>query len=138
MHPGGPFFASKDLGAWSIPKGLLEPGESPLATAWREFEEETSFALPSRNPTDYLALGEVQQRGGKRVIGFAALGDAEVETLRSNSFELEWPAKSGRMQAFPEVDRAQWFTLGLAATKINPAQVALLERALAGLRRASG
>lgn len=131
VHPGGPFFASKDLGAWSIPKGLLEPGEAPLATAWREFEEETGFALPSRDPNDYLALGEIQQRGGKLVIGFAGLGDAEVSSLRSNRFELEWPARSGRMQSFPEVDRAGWFGLAAASEKINAAQIPLLERALA-------
>ncbi|MFV8754678.1 NUDIX domain-containing protein [Nannocystaceae bacterium ST9] len=133
VHPGGPFFAGKDRGAWSIPKGLLEPGEAPLATAWREFEEETGFALPSRELADYLALGEIQQRGGKRVIGFAALGDADVSRLRSNSFELEWPAKSGRMRSFPEVDRAGWFAMAAAREKINAAQVELLERALAKL-----
>jgi predicted NUDIX family NTP pyrophosphohydrolase len=133
VHPGGPFFASKDLGAWTIPKGLVEPGEAALATAWREFEEETGFALPSRDPDDYLALGEIRQRGGKRVIGFAVLGDAEVATLRSNTFELEWPPRSGRMQAFPEVDRAGWFARAEAGEKINAAQVELLDRALARL-----
>ena len=131
VHPGGPFFAGKDRGAWSIPKGLLEPGEDPLATAWREFEEETGFALPSHDPLDYLALGEIEQKGGKKVLGFAALGDADVSRLRSNRFELKWPARSGRVQSFPEVDRAGWFEMALASEKINPAQVALLERALA-------
>jgi predicted NUDIX family NTP pyrophosphohydrolase len=131
VHPGGPFFAGRDHGAWSIPKGLLEPGEDPLAAAWREFGEETGFALPSRDPLDYLALGEIEQRGGKRVLGFAALGDADVSRLRSNRFELEWPARSGRVQSFPEVDRAGWFEMASATEKINPAQVALLERALA-------
>ena len=114
---------------WSIPKGLLEPGEDPLAAARREFEEETGFTLPS--PLDAVALGEVEQRGGKRVIGFAALGEADPSLLRSNRFELEWPAHSGQMQSFPEVDRAAWFALESAAEKINPAQLALLERAVA-------
>jgi predicted NUDIX family NTP pyrophosphohydrolase len=131
VHPGGPFFAGKDLGAWSIPKGLVEPDEVPLATAWREFEEETGFALPSRDPADYVALGEIRQKGGKRVIGFATLGDADVATLRSNPFELEWPPRSGRKQMFPEVDRAGWFGMAEAARKINVAQVELLQRALA-------
>jgi predicted NUDIX family NTP pyrophosphohydrolase len=133
VHPGGPFFARRDPGVWSIPKGLLEPGEDPLATAWREFEEETGFALPSRDPLDYLVLGEIEQRGGKKVLGFAALGDADVSQLRSNRFELEWPSGSGRVQSFPEVDRAGWFELAQAAEKINPAQIALLERARARL-----
>jgi len=133
VHPGGPFFARRNRGVWSIPKGLLEPGEDPLAAAWREFAEETGFALPSHDPRDYLPLGEVEQRGGKRVIGFAALGDAEVARLRSNRFELEWPARSGQVQSFPEVDRAGWFELASASEKINPAQIQLLERALARL-----
>lgn len=130
VHPGGPFFARRDRGVWSIPKGLIEPGEDPLAAAWREFEEETGFPLPSREPLDYLALGEIVQRGGKRVIGFAVLGEAEPAQLRSNRFELEWPAGSGRTQSFPEVDRAAWFAMSNAAEKINPAQLTLLERAL--------
>ena len=133
VHPGGPFFARRDRGAWSIPKGLLEAGEDPLAAACREFEEETGFALPSRDPLDYLDLGEIEQRGGKRVLGFAALGDADPALLRSNRFELEWPPRSGRMQSFPEVDRAGWFDIAAAAEKINPSQLALLERALARL-----
>ena len=133
VHPGGPFFARRDRGVWSIPKGLLEAGEDPLATACREFEEETGFALPSRDALDYLDLGEIEQRGGKRVLGFAALGDVDPALLRSNRFELEWPPHSGRMQSFPEVDRAGWFDITSAAEKINPAQLALLERALARL-----
>lgn len=131
MHPGGPYFARKDRGTWSIPKGVFEPGEAPLATAWREFEEETGFPLPSRDPSDYLALGEIQQRGGKRVLGFATLGDAEVSNLRSNHYELEWPVRSGRMQSFPEVDRAGWFDFAAASEKIIAAQIPLLERARA-------
>jgi predicted NUDIX family NTP pyrophosphohydrolase len=131
VHPGGPFFARRDRGVWSIPKGLLEPGEDPLAAACREFEEETGFARPSRDPGDYVALGEIEQRGGKRVLGFAALGDADPTRLRSNHFELEWPARSGQRASFPEVDRAGWFSLADAAERINPAQQPLLERALA-------
>jgi predicted NUDIX family NTP pyrophosphohydrolase len=131
VHPGGPYFSRKDQGVWSIPKGLVEPGEAPLATAWREFEEETGFTLPSRDPNDYVALGEIQQRGGKRVLGFTALGDADVSSLHSNRFELEWPARSGRIQSFPEVDRAGWFGFAAASEKIISAQIPLLERAQA-------
>lgn len=130
MHPGGPLFANKDAGAWSIPKGLIEAGEQPLATAWREFAEETGFALPSRELADYLPLGEIVQRGGKRVIGFAALGDADPATLRSNPFELEWPPRSGMRRSYPEVDRAAWLDFAAAREKINAAQVELLQRAI--------
>ncbi|PRQ02511.1 NUDIX domain protein [Enhygromyxa salina] len=126
VHPGGPFFANKDAGAWSIPKGLVEPGEQPLATAQREFVEETGFPLP---PGPYLALGEIVQKGGKRVLGFAALGDANPSALVSNTFELEWPPRSGRRAQFPEVDRAQWLEPAAAQAKINAAQIPLLERA---------
>ena len=126
VHPGGPYFATKDEGAWSCPKGLLEPGEAPLDAALREFCEETGFAPP---PPPYPALGEVTQKAGKRVIAFAALGDADASALRSNLFELEWPPRSGRIQRFPEVDRGAWFDLAQARVKINAAQVPLLERA---------
>lgn len=130
VHPGGPYFANKDTGAWSCPKGLVEPGEQPLQTAVREFCEETGFGAP---PGPFMSLGEIVQRGGKRVLGFAAVGDADPAALRSNTFELEWPPRSGRRQRFPEVDRAAWFELSAARTKILPAQIPLLERALAGL-----
>lgn len=135
VHPGGPYFATKDAGAWTIPKGLVEPGELPLATALREFVEETGFALPSSELAAYHSLGEIVQRGGKRVLAWAVVGDADPSLVRSNLFELEWPPRSGRKVRFPEVDRAGWFALATAREKINPAQIPLLERALAVVGR---
>ncbi|MFO7563743.1 MAG: NUDIX domain-containing protein [Enhygromyxa sp.] len=126
VHPGGPFFANKDAGAWTIPKGLIDPGEEPLATARREFVEETGFTLP---PGPFAPLGFVDQKGGKRVFAWVALGDADPAALRSNSFTIEWPPRSGLRRSFPEVDRAQWFDLASARAKILAAQVPLLERA---------
>jgi predicted NUDIX family NTP pyrophosphohydrolase len=122
VHPGGPFWAKKDLGAWTIPKGELEEGEDELATARREFEEETGFS-PSG---PFLPLGSVTQKGGKVVHAWAFEGDCAPETIRSNTFKVEWPPSSGQWREFPEVDRAQWFTLEEARRRINPAQVALL------------
>jgi predicted NUDIX family NTP pyrophosphohydrolase len=124
VHPGGPFFAKKDAGAWSIPKGELEPGEDPKTRALIEFEEE----LGHQPPAELTELGEVRQKGGKVVVGFAAEGDLDPATLRSNTFEIEWPPRSGRRQTFPEVDRAEWFGLETAREKINPAQAAFLDR----------
>lgn len=126
VHPGGPFFANKDAGSWTLPKGLIEPGEAPLATALREFVEETGFALPSG---PFAELGFIDQKAGKRVFAWAAVGDADPAALRSNSFTLEWPPKSGLRRSFPEIDRAQWFELEAARAKILPAQLPLLERA---------
>jgi predicted NUDIX family NTP pyrophosphohydrolase len=128
-HPGGPLFAKKDEGAWSIPKGLIDRDEAALAAARREFTEETSFALPEQG---YVALGEVMQ-GKKRIVAWALEGDCEPAELRSNTFELEWPPRSGRRASFPEVDRIEWFTLERAREKLNPSQVAFLERLRAGL-----
>ena len=125
VHPGGPFFARKDAGAWSIPKGLYEEGEQPLACARREFAEELGSPCPD-GPA--LELGEIRQRNGKRVVAFAVRGDLDAEAITSNTFELEWPPRSGRTQAFPEVDRAAWFSLGAAREKLLAAQVPLLER----------
>ena len=125
VHPGGPFWARKDAGAWSIPKGELDDGEDPRACARREFAEETGTALPDGALDD---LGSVKLKSGKRVLGFAAEGDLDPATLVSNTFELEWPQRSGRMQAFPEVDRAGWFGLDAAREKLIPAQVAFLDR----------
>jgi predicted NUDIX family NTP pyrophosphohydrolase len=124
VHPGGPFWAKKDLGAWSIPKGELEAGEDALVTAHREFEEELGVAAQGA-VTD---LGEVKQKGGKTVRCFAIESDLDVSITRSNMFELEWPPRSGKRQSFPEVDRAAWFSLDDARAKINPAQAALIDR----------
>jgi predicted NUDIX family NTP pyrophosphohydrolase len=125
VHPGGPFWARKDLGAWSIPKGELDEGEDPRATARREFEEETGTPLPDGALEE---LGTVKLKSGKLVEAFAVAGDLDPATLTSNTFELEWPPRSGRMQTVPEVDRAGWFGLEEARKKLNPAQGAFLDR----------
>ena len=130
VHPGGPFFARKDLGAWSIPKGEVEEGEELLAVAHRELAEETGFTADG----PALPLGQVRQRGGKVVHAWAVRGDADPSHLRSNTFELEWPPKSGQVREFPEVDRAEWFDLAEARLRINPAQAELLDRLEAALR----
>ena len=128
VHPGGPYWRKKDEGAWSIPKGEMDEGEDAEVAARREFMEETGIALSGLLDP----LGEVRQRGGKRVIAFAAEGDVDVQTMQSNTFEIEWPPKSGRMQSFPEIDRAEWFDLPSAHAKTLEGQRALLDR-LAGL-----
>jgi predicted NUDIX family NTP pyrophosphohydrolase len=125
VHPGGPFFARRDDGAWSIPKGLYEDGEEPLAAARREFAEELGSPCPD-GPA--LELGEVRQRNGKRVTAWAVEGDLDPEAITSNTFEIEWPPRSGRTREFPEVDRAAWFDLGTAREKILAAQAAFLDR----------
>jgi predicted NUDIX family NTP pyrophosphohydrolase len=124
VHPGGPFWAKKDRGAWSIPKGEYAPGEDPLAVAVREFEEETGV----RPTGEFRPLGEVRQAGGKRVTAWAIEGDLDPAAIRSNSFEMEWPPKSGRQQRFPEIDRAEWFSRDIARDKINPSQRELIDR----------
>ena len=126
VHPGGPFWAKKDAGAWSIPKGEYEDGDDPRACALREFEEELGTPLPADTPL--TELGSVRLRSGKRVTAFAAAGDLDPETVRSNTFTIEWPPRSGTTREFPEVDRAGWFTLEQAREKLNPAQAALLDR----------
>jgi predicted NUDIX family NTP pyrophosphohydrolase len=130
VHPGGPLFARKDLGAWSIPKGESEDGEELLAVAHRELAEETGFSADG----PALPLGQITQRGGKIVHAWAVRGDADPSHLRSNTFEMEWPPKSGRRREFPEVDRAEWFDLAEARLRINPAQAELLDRLEAALR----
>ena len=125
VHPGGPFWAKRDLGAWSIPKGECEEGEDPRVTAWREFAEELGSPAPEG---DALDLGEVRQKAGKTVLAWAVAGDLDADRITSNTFEMEWPPRSGRTQSFPEVDRAGWFGLAEARERINPAQVELLER----------
>ena len=125
VHPGGPYWVRKDLGAWSIPKGELDPGEDPRACARREFAEETGVVLP---PGRLHALGSVKLKSGKLVHCFAVAGDLDPATVRSNTFELEWPPRSGRRQQFPEIDRAEWFALDAARAKLNPAQAELIDR----------
>ena len=125
VHPGGPFWRNRDLEAWSIPKGEYEVGEEPETAALREFAEELG-CRPPRGVV--LPLGEVVQKGGKRVVAFAVEGDLDVSAVESNMFELEWPPRSGRQQNFPEVDRADWFPLAVAREKIVPGQRPLLDR----------
>jgi predicted NUDIX family NTP pyrophosphohydrolase len=129
VHPGGPFWAKKDLGAWSIPKGEHLDGEEPLAAALREFAEETGTAL---SPAELTELGTIKQRGGKTVQAWAAEGDIDASAIRSNTFEMMWPPRSGAMVEFPEVDRAQWFSLEEARERINPAQAEFLDRLAGG------
>ena len=124
VHPGGPFWSSKDAGAWSIPKGLFEPGEDPVDAARREFAEETGFALEG----DALPLGSIRQPSGKTVHAWAIAADIDVVRLRSNVFEMEWPPKSGKTREFPEVDKGAWFTLAAAGDKILKGQREFLER----------
>lgn len=124
VHPGGPLWARRDDGAWSIPKGELA-GEDALSVARREFTEETGAAVPDGEPID---LGEIRQRGGKVVRAFALAADLDLTEVRSNTFEMEWPPRSGRRATFPEIDRAEWFDLATARHKLNPAQGELLDR----------
>ena len=124
IHPGGPFWARRDEGSWSIPKGEYGPEEAPLDAARREFTEETGWAAPKT----CVPLGDVRQKAGKIVSAWAAEGDFDPATLKSNTFEMEWPRNSGNSQEFPEVDRGDWFTMERAMSKILPAQAPLLER----------
>jgi predicted NUDIX family NTP pyrophosphohydrolase len=133
VHPGGPYWRRKDDGAWSIPKGEIDADEDAGDAACREFIEETGILLTA--PLE--PLGEIRQRGGKRVIAFAVEGDIDVRSVRSNSFEIEWPPKGGKMQTFPEIDRAEWFEPSVAYTKILEGQRPLLDR-LAELVAQSG
>ena len=127
-HPGGPFWRKKDSGAWSIPKGELDVADDPEQAARREFAEELG---PSASIGPLQPLGEVRQRGGKRVIAFAGECHFDPAALASNTFDIEWPPRSGRRQTFPEVDRAEWFDIEVARTKMLSAQVELLDRLLA-------
>jgi predicted NUDIX family NTP pyrophosphohydrolase len=125
VHPGGPFWAKKDAGAWSIPKGEYEDGEDARACALREFAEELGLTPPDGELVD---LGEIRQRGGKVVTAWALAGDADADAIHSNTFSMEWPPRSGTMREFPEVDRAAWFSLDEARERILPAQAPLLDR----------
>ena len=124
-HPGGPYFAGKDADHWTVLKGEVDPGEDLLAVARREFEEETGFP-PPEGPT--IELGEIRQKSGKRVLAWAVEGDLDTQSAVSNSFEMEWPPRSGRMREFPEIDRVEWFGLDDARDKIKAAQAPFLDR----------
>lgn len=125
VHPGGPVWARRDAGVWSIPKGEYEPAEEPLAAARREFAEELGLDPPEAEPVD---LGEIRQKSGKLVRAFALEGDLDTSAVVSNTCDFEWPPRSGRMIEIPEIDRAEWFDLDTAAEKLIPAQAPLLER----------
>ena len=129
-HPGGPFWAKKDLGAWTIPKGEVGEGEDPLAAAKREFAEEIGVRLEG----EFTALAPIRQKSGKLVLAWAIEGDVDPEALRSNLFSMEWPPRSGQRAEFPEVDRAAWFDVDEAKRRILAAQVPLIEE-LASTRR---
>jgi predicted NUDIX family NTP pyrophosphohydrolase len=124
VHPGGPFWAKKDLGAWSIPKGEFDAGEDPEAAARREFQEELGVAIEG----ELMPLGEIVQKAGKRVTAFAVESDLDVNAIKSNTIKMAWPPKSGRWITIPEVDRAGWFNLAEAREKILPSQAPLLDR----------
>lgn len=132
-HPGGPFWARKDNGAWSIPKGEYTDGEDPWAAAQREFAEELALAVPAGPRID---LGQLKQSGGKVVSAFAVHGDLDITDARSNTFELEWPKGSGKLREFPEVDRVGWFAVATARIKLLKGQLGFLDRLMADPRLA--
>ena len=123
VHPGGPFWAKKDAGAWTIPKGEIGEGEDPLEAAKREFAEEIGVRLEG----EFRALAPIRQKGGKTVLAWAVEGDCDPAAVRSNLFSMEWPPKSGKQAEFPEVDRAEWFTIEEAKRRLLPAQIPLLD-----------
>lgn len=133
VHPGGPYWAKKDLGAWTIPKGELGEGEDARACALRELAEELGPAAPALAPGDLIELGQVRQKAGKLVHAWAGEGDFDPAALESNGFELEWPPRSGTRREFPEVDRAEWFAPEEARRRILPAQAELIDRLLDAL-----
>jgi predicted NUDIX family NTP pyrophosphohydrolase len=133
VHPGGPFWAKKDAGAWSLPKGEYDNGEDPLAAARREFQEETGLAVAG----DFVPLGTVKQPGGKIVVAWAIEADFDPRLVSSNTFSMEWPPRSGRQQEFPEVDKAAWFTLDEAREKLLKGQRVFLDRLASALIEAA-
>ena len=130
VHPGGPLWTKKDVGAWSIPKGEFDE-EEPLLAAKREFQEETGFDAPSG---EYLPLKQVRQKSGKIVHAWAIEGQVDAEQVHSNDFEMQWPPRSGKVQSFPEIDRAAWFSVDEALQKINPGQAGLIQELLEKLK----
>jgi len=131
VHPGGPFWVKKDLGSWSIPKGEYTADENPLDAARREFREETGFDADG----EFISLRPVRQTGGKEITAWAFEGDLDSAAVRSNTFSMEWPPKSGKRVEFPEIDRAAWFSLEIARAKILKAQIALLDELFTILNR---
>jgi len=123
VHPGGPFFKNKDEGSWSVPKGEYLPDEDPLMAAKREFQEETGSEIAG----NFIALNPIKQKGGKTVLAWAVEGSIDQGNIKSNTFEIEWPPRSGKKQTFDEIDRAEWFDIATAKIKINPAQAALID-----------
>lgn len=130
VHPGGPFWAKKDAGAWSIPKGEYDEADDPMDCALREFSEELGLECPD---DDLIALGEITQAGGKHVLAWCGVGSIDTTAIDSNTFEVEWPPKSGKLQRFPEVDRAGYFDRDAAEVKILPGQLPFLDRAMRAL-----
>lgn len=131
VHPGGPLWAKKDLGAWSIPKGEVEIGEEPIACARREFEEEIGMKAQG----EFISLGEIRQTGGKVVHAWAFEGECDPSTVRSNSFSIIWPPKSGKLQSFPEIDRAEWFSVDDGRSRILKGQIPFLERLMRAIEK---
>lgn len=131
IHPGGPYWTKKDIGAWSIPKGEYNPDEDPLAAARREFAEETGFDADG----DFIPLSPIKQRGGKIVSAWAVEGSVDANAIRSNMFSMEWPPRSGRQQEFPEADRAAWFDITAARLKLNPGQVPFIDELCSRLKQ---
>ncbi len=134
VHPGGPFWAKKDKGAWSIPKGLIEANEAPWQAAVREFKEETGFDI---KPTHPIMLSPVKLKNGKTVYAWAVKGDADPSKLKSNTFKLEWPPHSGKTQYFPEIDKAAWFDPQTAKEKINSRQAVFIDELVKKLKEQS-
>jgi predicted NUDIX family NTP pyrophosphohydrolase len=135
VHPGGPYWAKRDEGAWSIPKGGIEAAEDSREAALRELDEELGAGAPELSPGELIELGSIRQRAGKVVDAWAAEGNFDPAALDSNTFEMEWPPRSGREVEFPEVDRADWFELEAARRKLLPAQGEFLDRLLEHLAR---
>jgi predicted NUDIX family NTP pyrophosphohydrolase len=133
VHPGGPYWARKDLGAWTIPKGEMDDGEEPRACALRELAEELGPAAPALAPAKLIELGSIRQKGGKVVHAWAGKGEFDSAALDSNRFEMEWPPRSGKRAEFPEVDRAEWFDPDEARRRIIAAQAELIDRLILAL-----